>query len=642
MRSLVTLLTVLLLAGAAWFLLAGDGGPMRSAAAPEVVPLEREPLHEPAILAETKAADSRQESPVVVSPKSTLEREALASGSVADPAPRARVVVRGRVVLLDNDERRYEQESGTVRILPADKQRGEFEVPLEAGRFEFESAAAASFRVTAVELQGTDCGFEEEIRDHAAREGLELEVLVRQRVPSSLIVRDKATSQDLQDLELWNREGWSFNDARHPGDEAEAKLVSMSLSSPIQLPTRDAKQAWWVRAPGYAWDRVDFDHRYGGERIVLLERAATLVVQLENYLPDRLPQIRLRRTDLVYDIGAGTIVRPSERGEARIEDLIPGTFEVSVMREADDENKRPLVSETVELVASQVSHVTVTLPGIDLDAGVGRVRVSGTLELPPGIEQGSVSLRWHWQGAVADSIEVEPIETFERVGGSRSFLAWHSDELLPGAWEVEVRPLGYVEPIVIGPVGASGITLRPPPLAEVHVQLLDGVTGEPVSGGTVNWYRADNQRIRYFGAGKSSGEPGMYSFSCVPGSIRIDAHGQGYGTSTKNLTVSAGRRELALELLGSVNVKLILKDGSTVITRDIAWWLGLEGKRTDGEGDMVSFSFDGSASMEGELSAPGHYRFTFAKIDGYLPIEPIEVYVERGSNEVEVALTRAQ
>jgi hypothetical protein len=126
----------------------------------------------------------------------------------------------------------------------------------------------------------------------------------------------------------------------------------------------------------------------------------------------------------------------------------------------------------------------------------------------------------------------------------------------------------------------------------------------------------------------------------VPGEIRLQASAEGYSGDAQTREVHAGVQRLELELHPSIEVVLTLREGATVVKRDIHWWLAMEGEPLDSEGSVESYSFDGSATMTAQLTQPGTYRFTFEEIEGYLPIEPLDVVAESGTLEVTVPLVR--
>ena len=66
--------------------------------------------------------------------------------------------------------------------------------------------------------------------------------------------------------------------------------VATNAASPVLLPGLARKMrtiAHWVRAPGYAWERLDVDPGAGGTRTVELGPGGSLVVDVLGARPDR-------------------------------------------------------------------------------------------------------------------------------------------------------------------------------------------------------------------------------------------------------------------------------------------------------------------------------------------------------------------
>ncbi len=634
MRGLVTLFAVVLLSLVGWFVFGRGSEPSLDAASPEVHVAETKPELAPADLSQPEA-ETRVDNPVAIPASTEPEPPAIVPGSLTfDPAEPTQVTVTGSVTLIDVDKTRFEEESGSMTVVHAKAELGTIEVPIESGRFSFETQVGAVFDLGDFELGGEGCGLGRPAREIVAEAGVELPLEVYRRVPATLLVRDKDTRQELIGIEVWNRAEWEFSDPLNPSEASGGKRVLENQSSPVRLPQRDGRQAWWVGVEGYAWERVDFDHRFGGERVVLLQREATIMVQLEGPSLDRVHAVRLTLQNYSFGAGPGFVEETGGASLVTVKGLREGAWVAQAITDGGDEEAQVLASATVELSAGATSTVTLRLDAEE--RALESIEVSGTLELPAGAGKAVDRLDWTPVGDPAGREEVY----LSMPNDSGDQFAWQTGELTPGAWDVEVTPFGHVERVVIGAFGATGIAIRVAPLAEILVEVRDVETGEPLKNASVNWTRIDGEESHYAGGSERAGPPGQFLVLARPGDVKITASAHGRSGSHQELTAHAGRQSIVLDLHQSLTAVLTLKDGTTVVKTDITWWLGMSADAIDGEGGVTSYSFDGSEEMTAELTEPGTYRFTFSDVDGYLPIEPIEMRMERGETRIEVQLVR--
>lgn len=633
-RTLLALMVAVLVALGAWFLLQ-ETEPVDALEGPLATETEEsEPKRAPADLVE--AAPEATRTPEAAPAESTNGQSAAS----AEDAP-VLVRVHGSVTLRDPDGTEYEEESGKVFL---ELERGELvECPLEAGRYEGRIEEGASFRAHHVELNSTACGFCEARGDFyfIAEEGFQANLQVCRRVPSVLAVRDRETRRDLAGVELWNREGWEFSDTPHPLQSTDATLAIANQVSPVTLPERDAEQAWWARAEGYAWERVDIDHATGGEHVLLLSREARLRVRLDNRPGDVDFSIRLRRSDLFHDVGAGFPLTASGNGILEVDGLSPGEWDVRVFQGTGRLSGRPLIQESVELKQGEDRELVILLPsGIEAEEPEVKVTVSGTLQVHP-TALGADSVYLQWKPLVPKEGRDQVTVSLPIYGMDDALeYSWMTDELLPGSWEVEIRPFGYREQFEIGAAGASGIVLTIPVLAQVNVQLRDATNGKIVSDPVVRWYRIEGEDSHYSGQAQPTDRSDTVQVLARPGPIQVQVSAEGYSSNELDVDAHLGLQTVEVEVHPTVTIVFTLREGTTVVKREIDWWLDLECEALSGEGHILSYSFDGSAELTAEVSTPGLYRFSFQPIDGYLPIVPIEREVSSGRQRIEVPVER--
>ncbi len=632
MRELLTALVVLLVALIGW--LAFRVEPELEAVS---VGTEREdPVRVEVPVAELSATNSDEsESVSATSP----EREALETGREEVAATRANVPVTGTVLLHGSDGTTFAGESGLLRIVAEDDEPQTHEFAIHLGSFEFELPYRTLFEIDSIELGGKQCMLLVPAETVVLERALHLELEVQALAPATLIVRDRATGADLAGLELWNDAGWNLTPSLIPVSPSQQRIQTPNLASPISLPPRAGKQLWWVRSEGYEWGTVQFDHLSGGEQIVVLDREAVLSVHVENRAPGEALDVFLAK-DTFAQRKHSLTVGGSEPSQFRVGGLPAGGCEVKVGRTRDKGGNRFAVSD-VFLVAGEVTEARLTLPPLDRGDSGGTVLVSGTLELPPSNTQDPSRLKWLWKGDNPGPKQTHVTARFERIESETNRWTWETEELVPGPWQVSVTPFGHVEDLYIGPAGATDIALRIASLAEILIRVQDQDSGAPLPGSDVSYSRKGGTFDVYGGSAWQLDEPGVSRLLLAPGAYRLEAHAEGYDWDVKVITVGATDQEVLFGLKEMGRMTVVLKDGATVVPREMNWWLGVKAEHVGGEGYIASSMFSpDSASMSAGVSEPGLYRLTFGEVDGYLPIEPLEVLLEPGLKEIVIQLVR--
>lgn len=554
---------------------------------------------------------------------------------VVPTEPSRRVRVSGTVVLLDSDEQRHENESGSLLVTHTDEAYGELEVEVVGGRFSFETDLRAALKVGSVKLRGVRCSLDRPFREVRPYEGMELVLEVHEVLPATLIVRDRVTREDLVGLTVWNTDGWGT--AGLP--PASARPVLSHQSSPIQLPTRGGKQTWWVSAEGYLCEQVSFDHRYGGELLVFLERASSMVVRLEGEGQRRVESVTVERVSVPrrLKVQGATVVL------LRFEDLQPGKYKVRALGHGQVDNEVALAFAEVELRAGETSVLSLQVPAlIERDP----ITISGVLEFPCEVHGMFESLLWRRTDPVGEPESVRVSWPFKSLRSDGTLLKWETQELSPGTWEVEVQPFGYRESVVIGDSDYYGVTLLVPTLAEVLVEVRSIETGGVLEDARVRWTLRGGPPGSGRGTAERTEEPGVFRFFTIPGVVwlSVDSRARSsrsHARATRVVGIDVGTQRFVFELHASRQISFLLRDGATIVKPHFGWSSDCKVERLDGVGEVSSRWSSHETAWEGfVLSAPGRYRFTFARIDGYLPIESLELPVEEPRMRVEIQLIR--
>lgn len=566
-------------------------------------------------------------------------REPMVELRIAKVAVDERITIAGRVVLLDLEDDRHEGESGSLRVTFPDEGTSEIEIAIEAGHFSFEMIPGDLFFFCGVRLSGFECSFDSPLREQPAVRNKDFVLEVHKALPATLVVRDRVTRQDLVGLTVWNQAGWMPLELPPPVGGGLGRTLLEHQSSPIHLPLRGGRQTWWVRAHGYHWEQVSFDHRYGGELVVFLEHESSVVVLVEGEGRERVGFVSVDRVHPPSQLE----LKNASSAPLRFEGLLAGQFLVRALDVAGSPRKLPLAIAEVELRAGETSEVSLRVP---IEVESRNVPVRGTLELPAEARHMFHSLVWRClrEGEVEETIRVS--WPFSSVGSSESLLEWATEKLSPGAWEVEAQPFGHFESVAIGDSGSDGVALRVPPLAEVLVQVRAVDSREPLTRAKIRWSPRDGRMGSYGRPSEETEEPGVFRFFTVPGRVWISARSgrrgvPEYAGATQVVGVHTGTQRIVFELHRSRRISFQLKAGLTILKRDYAWWQSGQVERLDGVGEVSSRSYSqDSARTSIAVSAPGLYRFTFAKLDGYLAIDPIEMFVEEAIHRVEIQLVR--
>ncbi len=631
MRGTLTFVAVVLLGLGAWFAFSGDSEPSLDAASSEVgvdpAPSESERANLSAPGAEARRDNS----------------EFAQSSTAIEVVAPALVTVTGTIVLVGADESRFETESGSLTVVHSSAEFGVLEVAVEAGRFAFATELGASFEIRDVELSGVPCSLGEPAYEIEARENMQLALEAYRRVPASLLVRDRETGLDLAGIEVRNLPGWVHGRNSSFLSSPEAPVALKNAVSPLQLPEREGKQSWWIRAEGYAWARVDFDHRYGGELIALLDRAAGLTVKLEGRAPGQLYRVRISDQVDVFSWPSEHNIPPEALAELNFTGLRPGTVGITVdlgeFAPSDAETKE----RYVELKANEISVVSVECP---IEAAPEPepewVDVSGLLILQAGRVLRPSSLRWTLLEGKKERSIVDVKSPSELARATDDLYSWET-RLSPGRWRVEVRPFGHVQEFVIGSEGATGIELIVGELAEVMLKVKAASSGEPITDAWVLWSSRGANGSSVEGDATETSEPGTYRIWTPPGSISVSVVGRVNridARAERTFDVQPGLQEVTLELVQSPIVVVSFADGKAVVRPDPAWLDELRVDDADGKRLGMTTYVDETAEVKLQLRQPGFYRFSFGELDGYEPIEPIELQVVGGRNALRVSLIR--
>ncbi|MCC6406568.1 MAG: hypothetical protein IT453_05360, partial [Planctomycetes bacterium] len=335
------------------------------------------------------------------------------------------------------------------------------------------------YAVGRMELDGAPARCERVVADRPLRGSLHLDA--RALRPTLVHVVAPGTGREFSaDVELVASE-----DSVLPSVPNAA--LSVRGKSPLELPQFSSgglvpeqwleHERWWVRAPGYAWKRIDVDLALGGEQTVELAPAGVLIVDVAEGTSREGLSVRLSRggeTSLLPQWA------PTQPEPWIFESLAPGDYRVLVQRYA--QSAIELVAELdARVVAGEATELAINLT--PREAAQGEMPLFGTLALAP-----------EWNG-VAFTVQLA------RLTGSYEWVARPTvSELGPNLWRWDAgrlergRYMAYVRPFLASyvfdydPANASNFALVIGPPADVCVRLVDSRTREPVRDEHVSWY----------------------------------------------------------------------------------------------------------------------------------------------------------
>jgi RNA polymerase sigma-70 factor (ECF subfamily) len=445
-----------------------------------------------------------------------------------------------------------------------------------------------------------------------------------------LHVIDAVTKQELRDIEIRYAKGWRANpDWTHPGD-FEDMSVSHMPASPFDLPERLTLTPYWVRVAGYAWTRIDFDHEAGGDRTVELVAPASINVSIAGGSTPNGACVRLYPKQRVsYAFEARVSVHAAASGATRIDELEPGHY-FGCVEVGEDEGRQRLGETPVDLVANQVTEVTVTIDASKLD--VPMVHLFGTLSLPAGYGDAVTTDLSLWrEGGQAQRITLKA-KSMKPVDGNELVRSWDAGSVPAGVWGANVRPAMYRQVIHAESPGELRVEISVPKLISVSIDISDAVTGEALVPEHIMWGDA---RIEGLSQGFRSpvqalATKGAYRFEAPAGTVNLSCDTKGYATYQQDLELRDEPISLHIKLQRGSGVHVEVFEGDARLRVGFDFF---DGMRCTIPGERRSFGLPGGRDTEFEWTRmldPGHYELKFPALEGYEPIEMITVDVAAG------------
>ncbi len=308
------------------------------------------------------------------------------------------------------------------------------------------------------------------------------------RPPASLRVLDRASGAELEDVEI----ALSLPGRPKPGSVfpigSSPRTVTRGAVSPVELgparrqgPATSVREAYWVRTPRHAWQRVLVDLRAGGCSTVSLDRGRQVRVALPD-LPTTEPlEVVLQLVEGPSRGAAGSLqlsrpVRPG--GLVRFDSVPAGLFKVSLVT-----SRRPgsVLAEKEVLVEGERTNVL-----LRLRHGQGRrdVELNGIVR---------ISDTWLGSNPVLEIRRTGALEAWRRIpmlqdpsmGANR--WTWTAGLVPEGQYEQRIVACGVHEILELSSDRTGPFVLDVPDPAELLVDVVGGDPEQSVPSYSLTW-----------------------------------------------------------------------------------------------------------------------------------------------------------
>lgn len=561
----------------------------------------------------------------------TLEAEAA-----SEPGHR----VRGTLMLTDCIGQEVNNLDGRFTVYTrVDGERAEIEVEIRRGEFEFGIADPSSLYASDLIVEGRDVVLEWSPEVMSLLGSPTLALKAREQCEVRLVVRDAKTGAHLKGLEIWA--DTDINDLQMLLPNLDDHIAE-DAASPYTLPEVDldweGERIYWVRAEGYAWEKVLVDHMGKGDYVVELRLGAEMTVIVEGLRGGSLnghdPCLNLWSVEDEVVVANWCEAPPFTH---RWEGVPPGHYRVLYNLDWHPSESPLLGSREVNLQVGAVATVTIepVLP-----------------ELPfgPVIAKGTVRAGEYWREK-GFSLYFVPLGETERWATQRERLylrdlapdssdpdlfRWSTELCCEGSWQVVVAPCRVHEDFDISASGVEDIELSIEDPAELSLLLKDAQTGEILPSATITYEYVGHSRTQVMVFSQHRFDPltSRHQVAVPAGHVTLRVSAQAHHLLEEELLLTPGARELAYELEPVGGVDFHFYDGLARCPMNI---LGAEVEATpeEGDGDIYEVWIRSLT-----FSEPGVYLVKFNDLPGFLPVEITVTVPESGRVPHDVHLIR--
>jgi len=554
---------------------------------------------------------------------------ASAEADARESAGPGRRIVRGRVIAVDVRGREHDDLSGSFRLHAWDGVTEDafesLDVDVHGGRFETSAPLGLDLYPADLILDERRARPDEPVLV-VKPEG---SAVLRATLDPVRILRVFAENgPELRDLVIRSRSPWEGDRVGPAGGAKGDGVVASGVDSPYTISSQ-IRSFLWVGAPGHAWRSVGGVGSFQGERIVTLERGASLLVRPVGPRPNEPVFVRLYD----WDVHAGMRLDGSE---VRFDGLRPDAYTVAV--EIGGRGSALRLGEArvrLEPGATEEVEIPYELPADD------RARLTGEVVFPEPYDDG---LRLTLERADSSAEELH-LRSDEMERAAPRIVRFDAGNVPPGTWRARVSAGFFFEHVFeMAPSTPSHVRIEIPELAVGVVRVRNARTGalllpDDVSVGTIDSAGFGTSSRRRVSRDPDTDE---YRFRAPLGRVGVYASDQrffGAGTTPELLP---GRNEVTLELEPASTLRVaMIADGREVAVGEM-WWqrvsIRSEDRRPYREGGALWRETELVQTLEA-----GRYRVSFPDLPGYEPIPDAEVTVgDRERAELLVPVERSR
>lgn len=435
-------------------------------------------------------------------------------------------------------------------------------VPIRDGRFSLALARAARVEVAQIRLDSWATMLEYQ-KWECTREQASVSLAVVAHPRGELAVLDAKSGAHVRGVEIVAVTGVAPElvpvlDLRFP-DLFASRLTAGD--SPLVMPGTLNQGSYRVRAPGYAWAELEFDHEHGGARFVYLHPGGDLDVNVSKAPRTLRSHLRVRDKD-------GRCLRDGqlESESATVTGLPVGEYEVAVElgeRAAARSERFVLAQASATVSAGDTTRVTLVCAKPDARLSAPSHVLRGTLTVPPSWKRvyvGLLAVPLDRQPLVG---EVERTATRRKRWPTGRAEPFELEGLLPGRYLVLAQGIGAQWEVS---VPAKPLDLRVPDPVEFRVHTVDRAGAGRHVPLVPLMVRTPDGVDRNLSLSWRSGGDGVAWFRCLPGEHRLRI--RGIHEIEKRVRVPAGGGSITLTVPRTYGTLLEFRDGTARVPVD--------------------------------------------------------------------------
>ncbi|MEM7203710.1 MAG: RNA polymerase sigma factor [Planctomycetota bacterium] len=567
----------------------------------------------------------------------------------AEPVPPPARTVRGRLLVTDEHGVVWPRTSGQFRLaVVSGEDAVSRAVEVRDGQWSISVPPQARLRAYSFQVQDRLAVLDEPESFAASDEPIDFHA----RFLGAVLLRvvDAASGAELPVVEVRSRARWrAFGADLHPGDHRAVASVARDVPSPVVLPPAGRPVAYWARAPGYAWGRIDVQHDRPGERTVTLDPGGDVTVTPTGTMPEE-AFVRLTRLDPVpaeirarMPLGVHSptphAVEVRARGQrpVTITGFLPGRYTARV-QVGSFEAARTAGEAECEVVAGGTAAVAVPV----VDEAVAKAPLRGSLFVPPELVDVPLGLSLtrlddgeeHGQ----EALHLSSRRMREDPSDARRLL-WEAPPVVPGRYVAYVSPVQHRLLFTVTPHGAD-LAVELPAVGVAELALRDAATGRAVSASVARWSDGELPGLRRNLSLDAAIDrrAGTVSFQAVAGPVTVHVEAAGYLPVSLEWDLQPGTNQRTVELTATLGMVFEARHRGSLVPMPFDFWSGIQVTSPPGAPPPAG----GRASTKRAtryFSQPGTYHVRFPDLAGYAPLPPREVVLTAGMTEVVIELT---